>query len=246
MRVLAVGTVVGFLISVGCGRAKDNDDKRTDNPTNVPNGGGGGGGQPSGGGDTPQEDDGIVRGRWEIDMTAGSDASGRMWMAPMTGSFLASKGSRSQPISATVAEAVTFTVDTGSFTPGTPSDGVVSFGSLDVTALRDNALRVCGTNGNQRCTSGVVRIYTSGTPGGGLWSTVEGYGLPILTGSSPIGLGAASAVDVDTAAIANNQRVLKLSDFTTTPSIVIPISVDFSDAAAGSYSSTLVVEYVVN
>lgn len=203
----------------------------------------GGGGADNGSDGQPVPADAVIlRGHWEFALEAGADGTAmRSLSSPQ---FFASKGTSSQPIGSQVAEAVTFTVANGNFQNGTPADGVVSFGSLDVTALRDNALRVCGT-GNARCTTGKIRIYTSNAAGDGLWSATEGYGLPILTGSNTIGQGAAGAVVVAEVAIAGNTRVLKLTNFTSAPALTIPVSVDFTDAAAAAYSSTLVVEYVV-
>jgi hypothetical protein len=76
-----------------------------------------------------------------------------------------------------------------------------------------------------------------------LSNAVDGYGLPISSGANNIGLDAAGAYIAATAAI-GNKRVLKLTDFggSTVP---VPVSADFSDAAAGSYATTIVVEYVV-
>jgi hypothetical protein len=230
----------------GCG--KGSDDSYEDDRTRPEDGDGDGipgdkDGDGNSPGDEPGTASGVLRARWEIDVASGIDGGHRSLRA--TGARFATKGSATQGISATVAAAVTFTVDVSNFQNAVPTSGVTSFGSLDVTALRDNALRVCG-NGNQKCTSGTIRVYTSGTAGDGLWSDVEGYGLPIKTGASVIGLGAANAVTASTTTFGANVRVLKLADFTSSPALVIPVSVDFTDAAAASYSSTLVVEYVLN
>src|SRR5690606_34852835 len=123
------------------------------------------------------------------------------------------KGSASSStgISGTVAPAVAFEVSEDNFeNPANPTDEEVAYGSLDITTLRDNSLSVCGNGGNQKCTKGVIRIYTTGTAGEGLWNAAEGYGLPIKTGSSTIGLSAAGAAIVQELSIASNQRVLHL------------------------------------
>lgn len=242
-KLVTTATCLGLFVAAGCGRKSDDEDRRTEQPT-IPQGGGGGG--PTDPTDEGENNNasGIVRGRWMIDIEAGQDADGQPVLIASEAMF-ASKGTSSHPISATVAAAVTFTVDAANFQSGAPADGLVSFGSLDVTALRDNALRVCGTGGNQRCATGTVRMYTTGTAGAGLYSTAEGYGLPIKSGANTVGLGAANAATAATTTIANNMRVLKLNNFTTATKLVIPVSVDFTDAAASSYASTLVVEYVV-
>ena len=144
----------------------------------------------------------------------------------------------------TVAAAVTFTVSATNFVTPTPS-GIASYGTLDISALSDNALRICG-NGNQKCTTAAIRMYTTGTTGDGLWSVTEGYGLPITTtGGTTVGLNAAGAATAATFAIAPNKRTLSLADLSASSPMQIPLSVNFSDAAAASdYSTTVVIEYV--
>ncbi len=173
----------------------------------------------------------IVRAHWEMPMS--SDG---------TLALLGSANSE-QAIAATVAANVTFAVANDRFITPSPV-GIASYGSLDVTALRDNDLRVCGPSGNARCTTAAVRVYTVGTAGAGLWSTVEGYGLPITSKSAVIGLDVAGAVTAASVAVGST-KVMKLTDFTASARLEVPISVDFTDAAAGSYASKLVVEYFV-
>lgn len=212
-----------LLFFVACGRSTDHKDKRTgnsaDNTTFNP------------------ADPYIVRGHWEMPMTAG---------AQNLRSFhsLLGNASSNAPIGATVTAAVTFSVSTANFVEPTNPIDSASYGSLDVTALRDNSLRVCGPNANQKCTTGAIRIYTTGTAGPGLWNTVEQYGLPITSGADTIGLAPAGAYVKATAAI-GNKNILKLSDFTVAANIPIPVAVNFADAAAGTYASTMVIEYLV-
>lgn len=216
----------------GCGKSYDNT--RSEDPSIQ---GPGSPGTPHNPGTGGTEDDALVRGRWELLMTSDGDSVS-------FGLTDVSRGTAQQPMTGVVAADVSFSVSNANFV--TPSaDGLASYGSLDVTALRDNALRICGAAGNQKCTQGEVRIYTTGVAGGGLWSDTEGYGLPITTGATAIGLGAANAAAAGQVAIAGNKRVLKLADFTSAGSLQIPVAVDFTDAAAGSYSTTLVVEYVL-
>lgn len=175
----------------------------------------------------------VVRGRWELPMGYGA--------APMA---LADRASSTQPMTATVAQNVTYTVDNAGFvTPPNPS-GVASFGTLDISALRDNALRVCGTNGSTRCTTAALRLYSRGTPGPGLWNATNAYGLPITTGTASVGLDQAGAAVLATLTL-GNRNVVRLRDFTTTPKFTVPVAADFDDAAAGSYATTLVLEYVL-
>lgn len=178
----------------------------------------------------------ILRGQWLVEIAS----SGTKVVSLRE----VGHGTSSQPIQGTVAAAVQFQVSGASFVTPSPV-GQASYGSLNVTKLSDNALKVCGSAQNQKCTEGVIRIYSSGTPGAGLWNSDENYGLPITTSGNTVGLNAAGAATAAKVAITSSTRVLKLSEFTSAPELKIPVSVDFSNAAAGSYSSTLVVEYVV-
>ena len=183
---------------------------------------------------------GVVRGRWEIPIQQGD--SGQQLKLDSKG--LLQGASRTKPISGTVAAQVTFTlIDTNFVTP--PADGIASYGRLDISALRDNSLRVCGTNGSTRCTNAGLRVYSTGTPQKGLWNTDDTYGAPILTGAQEVGLDVAGSAVLQSIAL-GTRRVVKLTDFSTTGTIQIPISVNFTDAPSGNYSSTLVVEYYLN
>jgi hypothetical protein len=61
--------------------------------------------------------------------------------------------------------------------------------------------------------------------------------------SSPltVGLGAANAAVMQTISIAATKRVVRLSDFSPMPNYNIKF--DFTDAGAGDYSTTIVLEY---
>jgi len=252
-RLLHAALVASAMILNACVESNEDTPTPADEPSPFPGGGGGGGqGTVDSGGQQPADDTSVVRGTWMLELTtdtrpASMGASFRMLSED--GITLApdnvSRGTTQQPINGIVPENVSFTVSSTGFLAPTITNGVVSYGTLNVTALRDNSLRICGTGRNQRCTTGIVRIYSTGTTGPGLWSEVEGYGLPITSGTSTVGLGAANAAVAGTHTIAASRRVLTLSQFTTTGSLAIPISVDFTDAAAGTYSTTLVVEYAL-
>jgi hypothetical protein len=148
-------------------------------------------------------------------------------------------------MTANVPEIITFNVDETNFVmPTDPSEGDQSFGSLDISKLRDNKLRVCGTNGNAQCATAALRVYTSGKPGSGLWNDDAGYGLPISTNGNEVGLTAANAVLLDSIDISGMRR-LSLADFTTETSFQVPLAVNFDNAGAGSYGATIVMEYVL-
>lgn len=149
-------------------------------------------------------------------------------------------------VNATMSPTATSTMSTASFSVPTMTSDLLSFGSLNLTALRDNNLKVCGT-GAQKCTAAALRIYTTGQAGAGFYNSADGYGAPLNvavgTGSyATAGLGSANANYVEQITIAGNKNVINLSDFTY-PNILV--QGDFTNAGAGSYSTTINVEFVV-
>lgn len=150
------------------------------------------------------------------------------------------------PVEVVNAPAATFALDTSKFVPPTISADPLSFGSIRVSVLSDNQLRVCGTGGNQKCTYAILRVYTTGTAGPGLYNAADSWGAPItstLTAPLSVGLDAANAAVMQTYTIPGSKRTLRLVDFS--PSPTYGIHVDFTDAGAGTYSTTLVVEYAL-
>lgn len=140
----------------------------------------------------------------------------------------------------------TFTLDVSAFAVPRASNAVLSFGNVGVASLFDNDLRHCGTNGTTKCTKAFLRMYTTGVAGAGLYNAVGGYGMPItagLTGSvaQTVGLEVANSVVLQTMTIATSKNVLRLADFAPVPTFAIKS--DFTEAGAGSYSTTLVLEY---
>ncbi|MEK6706523.1 MAG: hypothetical protein AABZ06_12130 [Bdellovibrionota bacterium] len=125
------------------------------------------------------------------------------------------------------------------------SNGLMDFGYLQFTALTDNDLKQCGPNNNQQCGTAFFRIYTTGQGGSGFWNAADGYGAPITGGQQgnllSVGLGSDNAAVVQTLSIPNNKHVVNLSDFSPAPKY--NIKGDFTEAGAGSYSATIVVEY---
>ncbi|MGZ3722725.1 MAG: hypothetical protein ACXVA9_07345 [Bdellovibrionales bacterium] len=122
----------------------------------------------------------------------------------------------------------------------------LTFGSLLLTNLTDNNLRGCGTNSHAHCGTAIIRVYTTGAPGAGFYNITDGYGMPITATpkggtAMTVGLGAANSVVIQSLTIPNNQNVLRLADFSPAPEF--EIKSDFSNAGAGTYSATIVVEY---
>lgn len=153
--------------------------------------------------------------------------------------------SGSTPVTYTNGTSTTFTINVNAFTPGTMTFNTLSLGSVALSGLSDNNLKVCGTNANLKCTSAVIRVYTTGSMAGFV-NTADAYSAPVFTGSlnpsTPVGLLAAGSVQVQTLSLPPNKHTVSISDF---PTPTYTVSADFSNAGAGSYAMTYVVEYVL-
>ncbi|MGE3682875.1 MAG: hypothetical protein AB7G93_14215 [Bdellovibrionales bacterium] len=150
------------------------------------------------------------------------------------------------PISIVNGPDVHFSVDTSTFQIPEIANAVLDFGSLGIADLFDNDLKVCGANGKKKCSLAFIRVYTTGTPGPGLYNLDENYGLPItsrLDGGieQTVGLDQNGAAVMQTVPITNKMHVLRLADFSPTP--VYFIKSDFTQAGSGDFSTTLVIEY---
>jgi hypothetical protein len=135
------------------------------------------------------------------------------------------------------------TVDKSSFQTPTISNAVLDFGFLQLSQLLDNDLKVCGATGKEKCQTAFIRMYTTGTPSAGLYNTVDQYGAPIQAGQttlSTVGLNSSGALYLQTLTLPNSKNVLRLTDF---PNPKYNVKVDFTDAGAGTYATTLVLEY---
>lgn len=163
-----------------------------------------------------------------------------------TGHTLLAAQDQNEPINVTVAPSTTMSVDASKFVVPAITNTVLDFGDLTVNGLSDNNLMVCGTNGTTQCGTAVLRVYTTGTAGAGLWNTAGGYGAPItasLTTPLTVGLAVANAAVMETYSIPSTTHVMHLSSFSTAPTF--DVQIDFTNAGAGSYSTTLVVEYAL-
>ncbi|MEI6791192.1 MAG: hypothetical protein WCK42_08435, partial [Myxococcaceae bacterium] len=154
--------------------------------------------------------------------------------------------SSSIPISVTNAASTSAAFSTTNFVVPSITSTVLSFGSISMTQLSDNNLAVCGSNGRTQCTGAQIRMYTTGVAGAGVYNASGGYGAPLSAGQNTtlttVGLNSANAASLQTATIASTIHVLGLSAFST-PSY--NVQADFSNAGTGSYSTTLVIEYVL-
>lgn len=140
-----------------------------------------------------------------------------------------------------------FSLDTTGMVTPVISNTMLDFGVLKISDLFDNDLKVCGTNNKKKCTKAYIQIYTKGAPGAGLYNADGGYGMPFYankSGEAPIliGLDAPAAAVVHQLDIPNNKNVLRLSDFA---GAIYELHSDFTDAGAGSYQATAVIEYGV-
>lgn len=205
-----------------------------------------GGGSQSPPVDVPVSDGSIVRGRAYL--IVNSDGTIDYYdETAYTKKFLlnllissAYAATASVPITYVNAAAVQYTI-TPSFGSPTLTGDELDLGTIGLATIDDNSLKVCGAGGNTKCTKAIIRLYTTGTSAGFIHST-DGYSVPVLSGGNEIGLGAANAVIVQQVTIASNKNRLRLSDF---PAPTYPVKADMSNAGAGSYSMTLVMEYVL-
>lgn len=182
-----------------------------------------------------QPDPWIIRGEMEMKVDSFNGAF-RLASAPQE---------FPQPVTGFVVEAVKFTVSNANFILPTYLVNQVNYGSLDVTSLYDNRLRVCGVNGREKCKTAALKIFTRGK-GAGFWNEVDGYGAPILTNGNNVGLDVGGAYVVKTVNITPLKFVVKFSDFSPdNKPFQIPVSIDFTDAPYGDYATTLVIQYAL-
>jgi len=129
----------------------------------------------------------------------------------------------------------------------TLSNDVLSFGSLKLKTLSTNDLRKCPNNPARKCKKAIIRIYTSGVAGAGFYNTEDGYGVPLLASSAlpeaEVGLGVENSYSVHEIVIPANKHTIQLSDFSPAP--VINVKGDFTNAGAGTYSTTINVEFAL-
>lgn len=153
--------------------------------------------------------------------------------------------SQSIPISVTNAASTSVTFSTSNFVIPTITSTALSFGSISMTQLSDNNLKICGTAGTTQCANAVIRMYTTGVAGAGVYNASGGYGAPLSAGQTTlatVGLNSANAASLQTTAISSTTHVLSLSAFSN-PNY--SVQADFSNAGTGSYSTTLVIEYIL-
>ncbi len=213
-------------------------------------------------------DGGVVKARAKLNLWLGADGNGK-------GEILAMAFEPMQPvvpeieifagqsddtdISVELGVVTTYGLDLASFVASPAiSNSVVSFGSIGVgDTFYDNNVKVCGGSGNGQCTTASIRAYTTQAesvlnPGDGLWNADGGYGAPlsIVDTSSvaqTIQLGQENSSLLHSFNL-GNKRVLTFADWQAlggaAPSYAI--SADFTEAGAGIYAATIVLEYVLD
>lgn len=158
-----------------------------------------------------------------------------------------------------------FTLDTTGFMAGSyPSvtGEDLNLGSIAVSALDDNSLRVCTGVGapSNKCNRLYIRVFTTGSNISNSITGVAGfintdmtpsYGLPVLAGSvlTPLGFNSnanapsvTDAANVLTYTIPGNMNRVRL---TNTGAINFPVKADITNAGAGNYEMRLVVQYAL-
>ena len=186
--------------------------------------------------------DGVVvksRQAFVISTQGPSDAVKISENAPL--GMLAMSGSI--PVSVNNALNTSMALDTSQFIVPVISNALIDFGSLKISALMDNNLNLCGPSANQHCGTALIRMYTVGTAGAGIWNDTDQFGAPITAGpsSQTVGLNVAGAAVLRTFTIPKNKHVIRLADFS--PPVTFNVKADFTEAGMGTYSTTLVLEY---
>lgn len=147
------------------------------------------------------------------------------------------------------ATLVGFSLDLSGLAAGSVTNDLLSYGNLAIAGLDDNNLKVCpssgqANSGTQKCNKAKIRLYSTTGSADGVLRHTDGYDIPVLVAGLPVGVGVANAAYVQSYTIAANKNRLRASDLTG-QTANFPVSIDLSNAGAGSYSATIIVEYVL-
>lgn len=138
-----------------------------------------------------------------------------------------------------LAPSSTLTINATGLSPILNGD-VLDIGSLTITDVSTNNLRVCG---GLKCNQAALRVYTqelSGFAGlSGMVNTTDGYSVPVTTNLASVGLSSVNAANLQVISIPTNKNRIRLSDFTN---LTHEFEADFSNAGVGSYQMVLVIE----
>lgn len=125
-------------------------------------------------------------------------------------------------------------------------EGTLNLGTLAIDKIDVNKLEICGVGGDEKCTSSIIRMYTTaitGHPGiAGFVNTIEGYGLDFTADSVTIGLDTGGATTLNQYTIPAGDRRLRNNDFTD---LSYDLEVDLENAGVGNYEMDIVLELLV-
>lgn len=151
----------------------------------------------------------------------------------------------SVPISIVNAANTSMALDTTGFVTPAVHDALLDFGFIGISSLMDNDLYVCGDSRKQKCKTALIRAYTIHPSGPGLYNAEKDYGVPVIMGLlnslTEVGWLSSSATVLQSVSIPQNKRVLRLNDFSPIPQY--QVQSDFSNAGAGAFETTLLLEY---
>ncbi len=152
-----------------------------------------------------------------------------------------------QPVTVINGPFTNMSIDNSLFVVPAVSNTVLDFGFLQLSGLLDNNLNLCGPSNNAKCNTAIIRTYTTGVAGPGVYNTTDGYGVPLLAGMDPnplqeVGLNVGGAITLQTFTIPDTRHTVKLTDF---PTPKYHYQTDFSDAGAGTYTTNIVLEYAL-
>ena len=190
--------------------------------------GGGGSPGPTGGDNTPYVDIYTSVGRVEITVGVNENAASIVYVSPTND---------------------TFAIDEAQIVPVLSGDTLtLDLGDVAVTALSTNRTKICG-GGNVQCTSAIIRAYSTEVVGftgvAGFVNKTDGYGVDVLieddASTSPdniVGLAGGNAITLQSYVITHEKKI----NLTHFPSASYAFEADFSNAGAGSYEMTIVIE----
>lgn len=181
----------------------------------------------------PSPDGVVVMARASMHVTVGSSS-----LAKLSNFVLANAYANTQPVTVVLAGSTIMQMSNVGFSVPAISNELLDFGNLAITEMRSNDLRKCGVNGNQKCSKALFRVYTTAA-GEGFWNTADAYGVPLLVNDLTVGLNTTGAVVTHMIEL-GNKNVSRLSDF---DEVSFNIDGDFYNAGAGTYGTTIHVEF---
>jgi len=222
--------VIGMILTTGCGGYYVTDNSPTPD-INLP---------PVG--EINTEDNAVVRARAVLNVSSEQPSLLTKFFNKLLPNAYAALASTT--VTYTNAAAVNFTISTAGLVQGSVTGTILSLGSITMSGVDDNHLKVCNPGGNTKCTQAVIRMYNTGSTAGLVHA--DGYAIPVYAGtlnpSTALGLNVAGSVQVQNYTIPGNRNRVRLSNFA---SPTYAVTTDLENAGSGSFSMVLVVEYVL-